>query len=631
MKMTERTVQLPEMQLRAEFQPKSIDAEKRSVDMIWTVGSKVLRSDFWTGERYFEELSLDPAHVRMDRLNSGRAPFLANHSSRELGDVLGVVESATVGGESVAKVRFSERSEIDGIWKDVQSGVLRNVSVGYKIHKFEKLPLAEGEKIPTYRAIDWEPFEISLVPIGADADAHIRSEGHEGKRNDCVIVNEEIALERGEEEKEEMQKETTPPVASVDVAQVSQEAVKAERARVAEINELCRKVQLESSVAEKLVADGVAIEEARKAIIDAVAAKAGAEIRRPVIQAGGQDESQTRAAAVQNALEHRMLGSALSETGRDYRGSSIVEMARSLVNGRGLTPSEVISRAMTSADFPLILGNVAEKKLMQAYKVLPKTFEPLVSNGTLRDYKAAKRYQIGDAPSLAAIAEGAAYAEGTTPTEKAETIQLADYGKKLIFSRQMMINDDLGAFDRVINAFGASAARLESSLVYGVLTSNPTMGDTKALFHLDHGNLGTAAAISESSLSAMEQLIMAQTTLDGSDYLGLVAKFLVCGTANKVAAQKLLSSIMATASGDVNPFANAYQLIVDPRVTGTKWFMVCSPAEIGTIEVARLEGENGPVVDSKEDFDTDGIAIKCRHTVAVKALEWKGMAYNAGA
>ncbi len=267
---------------------------------------------------------------------------------------------------------------------------------------------------------------------------------------------------------------------------------------------------------------------------------------------------------------------------------------------------------------------------MQAYAVQGKTFDPFVSQGTLKDYKPAYRYQVGDAPSLEEIKEGGEYKLGSFG-EKVESLQLRDYGKKLIFTRQMMINDDLQAFQRVINNFGSSASRLEAQLVYAIFTGNPNMGDGVPLFHATHLNLAGATAVTEAGLAAMEVLIMNQKSLDLADYLNLTAKFLICGTAKKVEAQRILASITAVKSTEVNPFMGAYQLIVDPRITSNLWFLAASPSDIATIEVARLEGESGPVVDSKEGWDTDGLEVKCRHTVAVKALEWKGLVKNPGA
>ncbi len=143
--------------------------------------------DFWTGKRYREVLSMDPAHVRLDRLNAG-APLLDAHSAYSIGDVLGAVQPDTARlekGRGVATVRFSKRDAVEPIFNDVADGIISNVSVGYRVYKFvEDTPKDGGT--PTRTAIDWEPFEVSMVPMPADVGARVRA-GDKSQTNPCVI------------------------------------------------------------------------------------------------------------------------------------------------------------------------------------------------------------------------------------------------------------------------------------------------------------------------------------------------------------------------------------------------------------------------------------------------------------
>lgn len=170
------TRDIPALNLRASFRPGSMNAEKRTVDVVWTTGAKVLRGFF---DKFYEELSLNPKHVRLERLNGG-APLLNAHDDSSLTSVIGVVEpgSARLGkSEGIATVRFARAEDdpaADVIYRKVVDGIIQNVSVGYRVHTFEKTDNVEN-KIPTYRAVDWEPFEISFVPMGADAGAGARS------------------------------------------------------------------------------------------------------------------------------------------------------------------------------------------------------------------------------------------------------------------------------------------------------------------------------------------------------------------------------------------------------------------------------------------------------------------------
>lgn len=164
----------------------SISKENRTARLTWSTGAAVKRMDFWTGERWIEELSMDPAHIRLDRLNGG-APLLNSHSKYDLRGILGVTERAWVeGGEGMADVRFSRRPDVEPMWNDVQDGIIRNVSVGYQVHKFEDVSTPEDMKarMRRLRAVDWEPTEISLVPVGADAKAGVRAEA---EKNPCEV------------------------------------------------------------------------------------------------------------------------------------------------------------------------------------------------------------------------------------------------------------------------------------------------------------------------------------------------------------------------------------------------------------------------------------------------------------
>ncbi len=90
----------------------------RTVEVIWSTGARVRRASFF-GEPYDEELSLDPAHVRLERLNAG-APFLKVHALDTLDAVhrLGCAGSARiVDGRGTAQVRISERTDVEPIWR----------------------------------------------------------------------------------------------------------------------------------------------------------------------------------------------------------------------------------------------------------------------------------------------------------------------------------------------------------------------------------------------------------------------------------------------------------------------------------------------------------------------------------
>jgi len=164
-----------------------VNGESRTFECVWTTGAQVRRFDWWTGRSYLEELSLDPAHIRMGRFESG-APLLNSHQQWDLRSVLGIVEKVWMEtGEGRSECRFSDRNdEINAYWRDVENGIIRNISVGYIVHRYEKTDPATDGGLAIWRAIDWEPAELSLVPVGADALAGVRSLGPSAKPEEIL-------------------------------------------------------------------------------------------------------------------------------------------------------------------------------------------------------------------------------------------------------------------------------------------------------------------------------------------------------------------------------------------------------------------------------------------------------------
>lgn len=184
--MRTQTIELAALDFRAAIA--AVDDSDRTVDLIFSTGADVVRADWGTGERYMERLSLNPTHVRLDRLNAG-APLLNNHNAETLRDQIGVVVAGSAivdGREGRASVRFSKRPDVTPLYQDVRDRIVRNVSVGYRVHRFEETRRV-GD-LPLRLATDWEPYEISLVPMGADAGARVRSDAGGMQTNRCVVV-----------------------------------------------------------------------------------------------------------------------------------------------------------------------------------------------------------------------------------------------------------------------------------------------------------------------------------------------------------------------------------------------------------------------------------------------------------
>lgn len=331
------------------------------------------------------------------------------------------------------------------------------------------------------------------------------------------------------------------------------------------------------------------------------------------------------------------LGRAFMQDGRDLnlRGLSKMQLAEVLLGMRSAGDFGVRAAGThTTSDFASILANVASKRLRDAYTAAPQTWKPFCRQSNNPDFKTKSVVQLSSAPAFKRVREGEEFSYGGM-TDGAESYALVTYGRIVSISRQALINDDLGAFDRLPTMVGRAAATLENTTVYGILTANAAMADGTALFHADHGNLLTGTVIDETNLALAEKAMMEQLTLgnlsEDREKMNIRPAFLVTGTAYKVAAQKILSAVSAVTTAGVNPYAGTMTPIADANITGNKWFAIANPADIDTIEYAYLEGEEGVYIEQRMGFEVDGIQLKGRLDFAAKAIDPRGMVYNPGA
>lgn len=654
------TIDVPALRRQADFLPATIDEAARAIDVVWSTGARVRRQPLF-GEPFDEELSLEPASVRLERLNAG-GPLLKVHDTRTLDAVIGSVEPGTARieqGRGIARVRFSAREDVEPIWADVRAGHLRAVSIGYQVHRFEVTRPANAPEI--WRAVDWTPFEISAVPVGADPAAGFRSVD---RLTPCVVDRNDAATQ------ERTSMDETPntpaprpsPCPSEPGAALEQpstrahaaepvtpgliaEAQAAERERVGTIHDLAGRLGLGRALAQDLVLRGVGLDEARRVMLDKVAAASDEARTFPHVAfpSGGRDERLTRREAVANALLHRYSPGvfALEEPAREYRGMTLLELSREFlasagVNVRGMSRDEIATRALHStSDFPEVLAAVTNKTLRQAYDVYPRTFTPFCRQVLATDFKTMSRVQIGEAPQLLKVSEGGEFKRGSIAESK-ESYRIETYGRVVAITRQVLINDDLEAFTRIPAMYGTAIATLESDVVWGIITANAPMADGVNLFHATHKNLATTpAALSVTAIGEGRAAMAKQTGLDKKTVLNIRPSYLIVPAALELASEQLVAQNLVPArTPDIVPVSiRSLTPISEPRLDAASlgaWYLAASPSQIDTIEYAYLEGQQGAYIETRNGFDVDGVEIKCRLDFGAKAIDWRGLYRNPG-
>jgi ATP-dependent protease ClpP protease subunit len=322
-----------------------------------------------------------------------------------------------------------------------------------------------------------------------------------------------------------------------------------------------------------------------------------------------------------------------------YNSYNLRELARASLVDRGigianLNPMQMVGLAFThsSSDFGNILLDVANKSVLMGWETAEETFERWTKKGQLGDFKIAQRVGLGDFNSLRKVREGAEY-KYITLGDRAEQIALATYGELFSITRQAIINDDMSMLTDIPMKMGFAAKGTIGDLVYAVLTGNPKMSDGKALFHTDHGNLGSGAP-SVAALDAGRQLMRKQKS--GTRHLNIRPEFVLCPVALETTMNQIIKSSSVKGAdvnaGIANPIQNFAEVIAESRLddaSAAAWYLAAGQGR-DTIEVAYLDGMDTPYIEQQAGFTIDGVATKVRIDAGVAPLDHRGLVKSTG-
>ncbi|ESQ82387.1 hypothetical protein AEAC466_17340 [Asticcacaulis sp. AC466] len=652
----QRDTRLPVQRRMLDLAPATYNQEARTVELNAATGFRVMRWG-WDGS-YMEQLQISGDAIELSRVDKGQCPLLDTHSRWSVDDQLGLVTGSRIdAGALVLTVQFADSDKGREIENRVAAGDLRGVSVGYRV--LEMTLIGKDNEVPVYEVTRWELLEVSLVPVPADPDSGVRSAAND--LHPCTI-NERRTAPMDVDDTEDLETEEnrgTPPKPSKPAGQRS--APKQALAVEPKPEEVRMTTAESHDFEDQARAFGVDIVAARQLVLSKTPEQARAELLRLAADAQserspkpkhgeagriGRDARDTQREAVEEALLHRFdpVTNKLTDKGREYRGMSLIEMGRDIMayNGlkvRGMTKREVaehmLSRQHTTSDFPIILGNIANRTLRAGYEGSAQTFRMWMRRVTLSDFKPVTRAQLGGAPSMLLVPEGGEFKLGTIGEAK-EVYALATYGRRFSITRQVIINDDLDAFTRLPAMYGRAAADFESDAAYAPLLANPNMGDGNALFSTAHGNIAASGAQpSEASFQEAYFSMSNQTGLEGR-LISVQPKYVLTGIKDQISTEKLLTGVTATTTSGVNVFSRrGLEPVFEPRLNlaagnATPWFMAADYNQVDTAEYAYLDGEDGVFLDQKEGWEIDGVDFKARLDFGTKFIDYRGVFKNPG-
>ena len=365
-----------------------------------------------------------------------------------------------------------------------------------------------------------------------------------------------------------------------------------------------------------------------------------------------EDEGDKRREAVVASLMvragHGNKEQIAAQGGNPYRGMSLLELARASLESKGISAKgkdkrDVVAAAFTqsTSDFPILLTDAIHRVLLTSYAVQALTWQRFCKRGQVSDFRAHNRFRVGSLGNLQPKNELGEYKNVHIPDGEKSSISAATKGFIINLSREMIINDDLGAFTDQAAAMGRAAARTVEADVYALITSNsglgPVLQDGKTLFHADHGNIvGTAGLPASASFSDFRVLMAQQKDVSGNDFLDLRPAVWL-GPIGQEAAAKLANESQYEPGPGKNSMTPNISLglfrdiVGSPRLSGTRHYAFADVNEAPALEVAFLDGVDSPYIEQQDAFDTDGARFKVRLDYGVAGHDYRGAATNAGA
>ncbi|TWU66460.1 hypothetical protein [Crateriforma conspicua] len=334
-----------------------------------------------------------------------------------------------------------------------------------------------------------------------------------------------------------------------------------------------------------------------------------------------------------------------------FAGYRMLDFAREAIrlSGRQVPDDEtdMIHRAMSTAALTAVFSTSVNMQILQAYLGIDDSTRGwCFENMNVPNFMKQERGRLTKASGMKKLARGGAEANPIEFSDETEEYKIARYAGQFTLDEQDFIDDSFGAMSpHTTIELGELAGELRPDLVYSILIGNPDMRDGKALFHADHGNLETGAALGESSLETARANMVLQ--VENGRSIRNSMRYLIVPESLDFTARRLINSSetrqasTTTAVGTSNPHHKRFDVRSDPRLDNgvtdpdsgtfhagstTNWFGASARVTHG-IEVGYRRGTGG--APRMETFVLTGarwgMGWKCNMDLGAKAIDWRGL------
>jgi len=338
----------------------------------------------------------------------------------------------------------------------------------------------------------------------------------------------------------------------------------------------------------------------------------------------------------------------LEATDRHYRhGISLTEVLRIFARRNGWQGESnrdvpgllkcafapIQAAGISTYDLSGILSNVANKMIRDGFNAVESAWRQITEIVSVNDFKTMTSYSLTGDLEYEELGKGQKIQHGTLG-EESYTNQAKSYAKFLGIDRRDIINDDLGAFNRLRTRIGRGGALKLNSVFWAAFMDNSTFF-TSARENYDDG---ADTALSIDSLTLADTLLRTIKDPDGK-LMGNVPSILLTPAALMVKGQgfcrdtEIRNTTANTVYTTANPFAGILQpvssaYLQDSSITGYSskaWYLLCNPLDVPVIQVAFLFGVQTPTIEAVElPSDMLGIGMRGVFDFGVAKQEYRG-------
>lgn len=342
---------------------------------------------------------------------------------------------------------------------------------------------------------------------------------------------------------------------------------------------------------------------------------------------------------------------------RQFARMRLADIAAASVRARGLPvdqmdPDDIATQFLASAgmvqtpftaasyntpgQLPNLLSALAGKMMDLPMDDAAATYTEWASPmPSVPDFKPKTIHRLGAFGELPRVPDGDDFPQSKND-EEVSWIQTDVFGESFHVTPKMIADDDLeGIIDSAKDLQTAHDLTL-NRLCVDILTSNPDLPDGVAFFHATHANLGSAGAVSVTTLDEARKLMRLQTHVGGRRRVRIGPALILIPAEIETVTEQVLAplTVVPVTDATTNPFRNKMRIVTEPMLSdasATAWYVFAARNRIRSIVYMFQSGFELGKRTQRFDPRNNCLVITMEGRFGAAAGNFRGAVKNPGA